>query len=535
MLAGKSRVESERHDSRRRSASLLQRLGQQDRVLVFSLLAFWMAALAIHRFYLYNLGPDTISCFSIAKLTLQGHGALAINTHWAPLFSWLLVPLLALGIAPEAAGALLSLPIGAVVIVATWKLEGLLGLDLKWRRVSLLCTLPHLLYWSMVNRGTDLLSLALMLVFLNIVLRRDFAGNRALSAWAGAVGGVSYLAKSYCFPFFLVSFSLVALWNGIAGNLKRQLGCYLLGVLIFFAISFPWVAAISLKHQQLTIGTAGAFTLQFQAPNLKLTPTEDQGFLAPPNDYAVSYWEDPARLVTRGWSPFRSRSDFTHYLQVVYKNFFEALGVVHYASALAVGLAAMAGMIELSRSREGRLKNLAPALGLIILLMVYTAGYVLIFIEERYLWPVVIAVVLLGSLAIQRIRERSLVTRQALGLFLLLWVGSCFVTPVALLARLVNFGKEPYKISLGLPEIRGSRVASNEYLPGLKLAYYKDAKFYGIPSLEMDSAGVASSLRENRIDYFFLWNEEKAPSYLDEFEQVDEGRFPGMQLYRVRK
>jgi hypothetical protein len=348
------------------------------------------------------------------------------------------------------------------------------------------------------------------------------------------LGGISYLGKSYCFPYFLASFTLISLWSALISGekWKRLCGCYLLGISLFLAISIPWVVVISKQHQKPTIGTAGAFTLQFKAPNMEVSPTEDQGFLPPPSDYAVSYWESPGKLPTKGWSPFNSKSDFEFYTRVVLNNFFDAVEAVNAASVLLVGLIAVAGMLELSRTLEHRPRSINPTLGLILLLAVYAAGYILIFIAPRYLWSVSIGGILMGCLAIQRLEERALANRFAVAAFVLVYVGCCYLKSTPLLARLFNFGKEYYTLSLSLDEIRGSRVASNDFLRSLKLAYYQKAKFFGIPLASMEPAAVAASLKENRIDYFFLWHKMTVPPYLDGFEKVKE--FPGVQIFRPK-
>jgi len=508
----------------------LHRDGLKDPVLLLAVAIYSLAAFLIHSAYIYNGGPDAIAYFSIAKLYYSGNGALAINSHWSPLISWILVPFLALGISPESALKLSCIPVGAIIILGIWKLGEQLGLSRKYRRFSLLATVPALLSWAMQTVSADFLSTALVLWLWVALLHPGFGRVWRWSLLAGFFGGIGYLSKSYCFPYFVAAFSLAMLRNLLVSDQpkKREFAHFLAGFSLFLLVSLPWAAVISAANGKATIGTAGSFTLQYMAPS-GVDVGVDQGLVPPPSEYAVSYWENPWKLPTPNWSPFASRADFIHFAKTINRNVWDALDAIN-GCCMAVGLAVVGALL----GPRGRLLQRAsfadPALGLLVLAIVFTSGYVLIFVAERYLWPASIAAILLGCFAIQKLDASGLFNRQSFLLLQGVFVVACGLKSPGMLARAAH-GRQYYTQSLALAEIEGQRVAANRFLPGLHLAYYRNARFYGIPLKGMASEKVAASLKENGIGYFLLFEDEAKPDFLQDFT-LEKKEIPGLKVFR---
>src|ERR1700737_2408094 len=68
----------------------------------------------------WQMNPDGISYIFVARRLLAGDWHGAVNGHWSPLFSWMLVPLLASGIDALLACKVLTYLIGAAAIAAFW-------------------------------------------------------------------------------------------------------------------------------------------------------------------------------------------------------------------------------------------------------------------------------------------------------------------------------------------------------------------------------------------------------------------------------
>src|SRR5262249_16414459 len=64
----------------------------------------------------HSINPDAVSYLRIAQYYLEGNSALAISGCWGPLFSWLIMPFLAVGATPLLA-ARLAMGISALIFL----------------------------------------------------------------------------------------------------------------------------------------------------------------------------------------------------------------------------------------------------------------------------------------------------------------------------------------------------------------------------------------------------------------------------------
>src|SRR6185369_7710577 len=100
---------------------------------------------------------------------------------------------------------------------------------------------------------------ALLLLFTGVVISPRYRQERHAGIRAGLLAGIAYLSKQYALPFFLAALVLISGLHWMAGTtderrrVARQLG---LGLAAFALVAGPWVAVVSLKLGQPTIGTA---------------------------------------------------------------------------------------------------------------------------------------------------------------------------------------------------------------------------------------------------------------------------------------
>ncbi|QQR52800.1 hypothetical protein IPG36_01610 [bacterium] len=85
----------------------------------------------------YQINPDGVAYIDLARLYADGQWWTAINAYWSPMFSWLLAPLIAIGLNPLIAGKLVQLGGGAGLLVAMWLLSR------HWR--------PRWMVWSLLG------------------------------------------------------------------------------------------------------------------------------------------------------------------------------------------------------------------------------------------------------------------------------------------------------------------------------------------------------------------------------------------------
>lgn len=503
-----------------------------DRYLLGADALYLLAGPLLIGSFRYQINPDALSYISIAQHYRDGFWADAINAYWSPLYSWLLLPPMFLGFESLLAARIVNFALGFVVLGSSWRLAAVVGLSTAFRRILVFALVPIILQWGFSVISPDLLTVALLLPFLALVLRPDFLNKPLLCVAAGLCGGLAYLSKAYALPFVVVVFLMCALWQMLA--IHRTPRAILRGAAGFVvglgALTLPWVAAISHAYQRLTLGTAGRFNFALIGPQSFWYPMLTCGLFAPSNPHAFSAWEDPSGLPQRIWSPFSSTASFTFWLQKIVSNWGDLCAMLNGFSVLALPALA-AGLFMAAQRMRREHRGYDPVMALFAFLLIFAGGYTLVFLEARYIWICAIEVLLGGLFAFQglsafyRLSERW---ASALAVALSL---SFALPAISWLYENRGVDRGYYDAARELPEIRGSHFASND-MTALYYAYYKGAKFYGLP--QGTTEDVVRQFRQYRVDlYFLVGSTETPPSYVRETDRIDSGKIDNLRVYKV--
>jgi hypothetical protein len=495
---------------------------------------YLMAGVLLIPSFRYQINPDALSYISIAQHYRDGFWADAVNAYWSPLYSWLLLPALFLGFEALLAARIVNFTLGLVALVGSWRLAAVVGLSTPFRRILVFALVPIILQWGFSVISPDLLTTALLLPFLALVLRPDFLNKPLLCVSAGLCGGLAYLSKAYALPFVVVVFLMCALWQVLA--IHRTPGAIARGAAGFLAglgpLTLPWIAAISHAYERLTLGTASHFNFALIGPQSFWYPMLTLGMFAPSNPHALSAWEDPSSLPQRIWSPFSSTANFTFWLQKIVSNWGNLCDMLNGFSVLAL-LALGAGLYIAIQGMRREHRGYDPMMALFASLFIFAGGYTLVFLEKRYIWICAIELFLGGLFALQggSIFYR-LSKRWAFSLAVALSLS--FALPaISWLYENLGINRKYYDAAQDVPEIRGSHFASND-MTALYYAYYKGAKFYGLPRGTTED--VARQFRQYRIGYFFLVGtnpHETGPPYVREADLIYSGKIDNLRVYKL--
>lgn len=503
-----------------------------DRYLAGAIGIYLLAGVLLLPSFRYQLNPDALSYISIAQHYHDGFWHDAVNAYWSPLYSWLLLPALFLGMDPLLGAKIINLILGAVVLCGSWWLAQVVGLSTPFRRIFVFALVPVILQWAFSVISPDLLTIALLIPFLALVLSPVFFKRPLLCFAAGLSGGLAYLSKAYALPFVFAVFLMCALWQ--ANSIHRSPRTVLRGTIGFLAglgaLALPWIAAISSAYQRLTFGTASRFNFALIGPNSFWYPMLTLGLFAPANEHALSSWEDPSFLPQRIWSPFSSIANFTFWLQKIVSNWGDVWDMLNGFSLLALP-ALGAGLYVTAQRMRREHRSYDPMMALFASLFIFAGGYTLVFLETRYIWICAMELLLGGLFAFQvgSVSYR-LSKRWAFSLAVLLSLS--FALPsINWLREHRGIDREYYNAARDLPEMRGSHFASNE-MTALYYAYYKDAKFYGLP--QGDPENIARQFRQYGIDLYFLIGSAKTPpSFVREADRIDSGKIDNLRVYKV--
>lgn len=478
----------------------------------------------------WQLNPDAISYIEIAERYAAAEPGVAVNALWSPLLSWVLTPLLAIGIDGLLAAKLVMFATGAALLIAAWMLITRMTSLASVRVIAVAALFLPALEWSAEVTAPDLLGAAIIVFFL-IALFDPEALQRPKHAFAtGLLGGLAYLAKSYAFPFvvsLLVLMIVVRAIRAARGTPAARSGLVPIAIVAmgFSTCALPWVAIVSLDTGRATIGTAGSYNLALTGPAAGAPETHDHpvlsgGLFAPTDEHYTSFWSDPSELRLQGWTG--SRRALSHAAALIA---FNLTGVVQFlwrVSPMTLPILFTGAILLLSEKTKGR-----HLLGwLYVSGTLYAAGYLLLHVEDRYLWllPVLLLAILAAILdeADRRFPgQRRLLMVMAAVIALSFWIPSIgnlrdlrYVNRASALqaAELIRQGVD----------LSGKRVASDaRWNETLYLGYHADFRYFGMPAHISSADRVRRELDEHQIDVMLVWGPPRpTPSYLAGWRRV---------------
>jgi len=376
------------------------------------------------------MGADGIAYLDIGDAYWRGDWAAAINAMWSPFYSWLMglalrlfqpSPFHEFTVVRLLNFALYLLSLAAFVLFLR-ELE-------RFRRTRLndaaaaqadahalpcrawLIFAYTLFIWTSLSMNRvartspDVLVSALVFVasalLLRIRMRR--AGWLAFALF-GLTLGVGYLTKTFMFPlaFVFLASSLFAY-----GDARRAVPRVALALLVFLAVSAPFVVALSRAKHRLTIGDTGRLNYAWHVNGT--TPfihwqgePEGHGTPAHPtrklfdspalyefdSPVAGTYppWYDP----TYWYEGVHARPSLSRQLKAVARNVLLAYQFLFYRFFPGAVAAALFILFYTSRRAREVVREVAAYGFLIAPALVASACYLLIHFEQRYFAPFVV-------------------------------------------------------------------------------------------------------------------------------------------------
>ena len=507
------------------------------------LLAYLLLCGALLPWFLHRVAPDAVSYLTIARKYRAWEFTDAINGYWSPLISLLLAPLLCLGAPTEVTAKLLQVAIGAGALAVVWWFGRRLELPDTVRVWTTACLIPAVATYALTDTTPDLLVAVILTIYIGVVIGKDYPRSLWQGAACGLLGALAYLAKAYAFPFFVAHFVAVGGYlfvrrRSSGQELRRVAAATAIGLLVFAVVAGGWAGLLSRKYSRLTIGTTGVYQLRLSVQG---HATEVGGLYPPANKMAVSAWEDPSDLSILprppgANPPARPQPEVVPAAVPEVKHFFSdgPFGRVFYR--VCYNAIRYAGTLF-------RLSPLSPfiLLGLLIAcwnvprgyerdrwviligtMLLYPAGYLLIFINERFFWLIAFllslsAGLLTTALPVLRRRPWSICWPLVVALSLSLW-------PTWLLFRLGHHVlEETPAVAAQLRPMMppGTRIASDlEWGITNSIAFHLDARYFGLLRPDASAAEQLQQLRQHRIEYLLVWGDPAWCPFLKSAREV---------------
>jgi hypothetical protein len=511
------------------SASVKNRL-LRNRLIVLITLSIVITGFLILPLYKYQINPDGISYISIAEKYSHGDFRDAINGYWGPLLSWMIVPGLWLGIDPIVSIKILQVLLTGVVIALVYKV-------LKRYANENVAAIGGLtigiisLNWALTGPLTpDLLVLVLTLLLL-VTFDTQHGYSTAKMAAIGVTGALLFFAKGAGLFLFLGIWGIWLVGDWLFGERRHLAALFrrrLLSIVVFVLLILPFVAAISLKSNHLTLGSSGRYNFALVGPHSVGHPMITRLF-PPPNNTAVSIWEDISNVPITTWSPFQSVYNFKFFVSNINKNLGVLSQIIMQFGWIIFALGIFYIVKPSSTKKEERFKFVLGSTALLTTLL-----YLPIFVELRYIMFTLIAG-LLGFMILMGEQYKQLNHKLLpLKLFGALLVTLLILSQVNGLRKAANINKGVRMESLSLSPFvaEGSRLAGDDF-GTLYACYYIKVKCYGafIPK----AADTKQQIINNKIQYLILSSDsaKTIESSGLQIKKIDGPTYQGRYLYAV--
>jgi len=490
----------------------------------------------------YLIDPDLTSYISVAQEYLEGDYTHAINGHWSPLASWLALPLLSMKIRPVLAFAFVAIAVGGFTLAGINLLMHSIGVRDGIRFLYTLSLSPLIAFYALTEGDPDLLSLCVLLFYLYVMTREDFKTNKTRGFVAGLLGAIAYLSKSYNFYFFLLHFTCFNFlyWRNSPDKSQRKtvLINAFSGVLVFILISGVWIGLLTYKYHTVTVSTAGEYNFSFIRPGSPGHMVDTDGLMTPPNQTAFSAWEDPTYIKKVRWSPFESGRDFLYLMKNTAKN--TETYLIYLKRKPVIFFTIIFFIVILIPFRWKALDDKPFYLFLTTILQ--PLGYLILYVEERYVWIDFILLYILSAYIIDNIlikmdliKIRKVAAVSIICGYIALWpIASLFYYAGSEID--IRHLKKIYSMSekiMRYHNFRHTNVASQveNWSDDLYLAYYLKARYYGKVKEGITDEQLRNILIYDNIDYYFVHGRLKNPIGMLEPYKT----FGDITIYKVLK
>lgn len=477
---------------------------QQYRLLIASIL-YLACCLLLYPAYHFIFDDDGMGYMMVARRLAEGNWQHAINGYWSPLHSWVAVPLIKMGMTEMTAFKISNWIIGLLILVWIHRLSNKTGLTGQLKAILLLVCIPIIIHYAVYEVAADLLFCWLALVYTDIITEEDFFVKARLNLLCGVVAAFLYFSKAYAFPFFLLHFSLVQGWfyvnSGGPERKKWLIRNLVLGFGSFLLLAAPWIWALYDKYDELTIGYAGRLNQDVHLYSRQ--STTDALVFPPPYPDSPGGWEDPYFIpVQRTPGEYFFRPDIlVKQVRLFLTNVIRAVAAFNQLSFLA--LATLLGLGIYLMQQRNRVLFL-----FLLTCLILPSGYLLVFIEPRYIWPVNLLILTGGAFLLQIILSRLRIARKAATICWALFFGSFLIAPINDLKDTFNGNQELFQLADFAEEknIRGRYCCSDnaDYSMIPKLAFLTHSSTWTITRGDKPYEEHLAALRENRIGYYFF-------------------------------
>ncbi|MBS4065309.1 MAG: hypothetical protein KGZ74_12155 [Chitinophagaceae bacterium] len=467
---------------------------------VYCILFFLL--LPLHRFV---FDVDGVGYSLVAQHLAEGNFERAINGFWSPLHSWIVAPFIKTGLPVQTIFFCSNAVISVVILYLLKQFSVRLSLTPSQITVLLLASTVLLIQFSFYELAADILLLPFIISWLLLVMRADFCTNYKVQLGCGLLIGFGYLAKTYALPFLGTIHILLLLRHYyITGqNITRQLFLFLLMLGI---VCVPWILIISNKYGYFTIGNASRLNLSWF---LRGMSDEQSFFHAPTYNDSPGWWEDPSYYKGEVVNMFSSGTYFLKQVKVFLHN-----GIIFSKTFFQISI--VAPLVIIGFLATAVRKKEEPFQKLSIFLVLFPIGYLLTFVDGRYLWIYNVLLLPLGLVLLDRLMNFYQLKSSTKQFFLAMYTVSFLVFPVYTLQQNATNPqwKQIHDIANWFKQnsITQNFTSNRKSSEAQVIAYKSGTRHFQLSNVNVTPAEIASAMQQHTIQhllYFYTLQKQK--------------------------
>jgi hypothetical protein len=493
----------------------------------------------IYPHYQYYIDPDGTAYLTISQRYANGDFAKAINGYWSPWSCWLTALLIKTGLGAMPASVVINAigAAGVLFITQSFLLHFDIAKNLQWLlNITLALFMCYAVFWQSFD---DLWEVFFLLCALRIMIADDFKSNPGLWIICGVVGTLSYFAKAYSFPFFILNM-VVCSYFIVEKNKTQWLKISFTTIGVMILCSMPWIWLLHNKYGIWTTSTSGTLNTSWYLVGHPYWKDGIDLLLPPPYPDSPYYWEDPwyvNGVTPHFWSSWHLLG--LQMLRIGY-NFLKLLGSMAEVSVLFPIVVLFVARFIFTTYKNREIAHLSKFI-FVLSFLLFPLGYLPVnFGPARYIWYMMPMSMIAGILfVIIHLNSNKKIARAVPYLFALTYL----VYPAWQMIKMYDEGKREYETAQLLKQnkIQGSFTSNAK--PGLqtqqivRLAYFSGNTYYASPKADPPQTEIVKEIKCCSVNYYFLYGSSTDNSFLDEngkpFPELHIQGIKDMKIFKV--
>ena len=523
-------------------------------LLILILVFYLISGAILLNYYKYQLNSDGVAYLSIAKNYAALNLDDAINGFWGPLISWLMTPIIILGVPPILGAKLLLLFIGLCLIVGFWFLVEKFHVKKSIQVILSLALVPLTIFFALSQITPDLPLLCVLVFYFNFIFDLDYSKKISNGIFCGSLGALSYLCKPYALYFFIIHFILFNILqymrNVPSHDKKNIIKNMSVGILVFLVLSGMWIAVISNRYDAITLSNSGIFNFELMGPDNTYVASHgvfSQGLVNPPGNHANSIRDDLSYYKLAGWNPLGSTSNFIYLLKIVYNNIIVLFDTIETFSIFSIFIIIIYTCSLFALYRKKILENnyLYP----VVTIIIYTIGFIPFHLENRYLWVDCLLLLLIYGVLVDVIFKYGIfkfilskfnLNKNIVMKFVIIVLSLTFIiSPINEVSYQITTGYRTDKMILDTSEVLSSygvsgNLASNGH-NSYYMSFYLNSRYFGTSAGNNNSTKLNKDLHDYGINYYLFWNNSSDNnvdfSKISYKKVIKDNRSPNLTVY----